>query len=1036
MRTGTTEMKQKRTLIELISRYKQLTIIVTGVLVLFGVLALVQMPRDEFPEFKIRQGLIIGIFPGASSQQVEEQLTKKVENYLFQYEAVDKEKTHSISKENVMVIYVELRKKENDPKAFWAKLQHGLNDFKSQLPSGVMSLTSNDDFGNTSAILLAVESENKTYKELEQYIEKFEDGVRKIPATSRVKHFGLQKEEINVYIDDAKLTNYGIKPLVVMAALKPQGTINYAGDIDDGKFIRPIHIPSGLKTENDVANQIIWSDPTGSVIRVKDVAKVVREYSEPDSYIRLNGKKCLLVSLEMLPGNNIVQYGDAVKNEIDKFTASIPSDVHVGLISDMPNFVSKSIYNFLKEFLLAIISVILVTLLLLPRRVALVAASAIPISILITLGIMWGTGMDLQTVSLAGLIIVLGMVVDNAIVIIDNYIEKLDNGITPHDAASQSVTDLFGSVFSATLILIFSFAPMAYFMTGLAGDFIKSLPLTIAYALIISLLVSVVLVPLMSYTFIKNGIKGQNNTGKKAAFLNWVQSLYDRLLENSFKKKKLVVLVGGLSFVLGIALLAITPQQPFPAFDRNQFSVEVFLPTGSSLQQTDQVLKELETLLRKDPRVKDVAAFVGTSSPRFNTLYAPNFPAKHFGQLLVITESSEATIKILDEYSSKFTNSQPNAYIKWKQLVMSFASAPIEVRVSGDSISTIKGIADRVANVFRGYTEVQKVRTDYGEPLQSVRLNLKQDEASRLGYSKALLDYSLMVGTKGFPISTIWEGDYPVNVNLVVGKKTKTCIEDVMNQYVTSPFLVTSVLVRQLAEARQEWTEGEIARRNGVRTITVRADIQRGVFALDIFKKAKPVIDGLALPPGVSISYGGDYEMNNEEVTPIYYAMGVTIAVIFFILLFQFRNIKTTLLIMLTMPLSIFGAALGLRLTGYAFGVTALVGIISLMGIVVRNGIIYISYAEELRREHGHSLTEAAIAAGKRRMRPIFLTSAAAAVGVIPMILSRSPLWGPLGAVICFGLIFAVVLSLLVIPVLYYLFHRNDFDKLDTSEIL
>ena len=1024
-------MKLKRTLIENILRYKQLIIIVTGVLVLFGVAALTQMPRDEFPEFKIRQGLIIGVFPGASSQQVEEQLTKKVENYLFQFEAVDKAKTHSVSKENVMVIYVELLKKENNPKAFWSKLQHGLNEFKGQLPSGVMSLTTNDDFGNTSAILLAVESESKTYKELEKYIEKFEDGARKIPATSRVKHFGLQKEEINVYIDDAKLTNYGIKPLVVMAALKPQGMVDYAGEIDDGKFIRPIHIPSGFKTENDVANQIIYSDPTGNVIRVKDVAKVVREYAEPDSYIRLNGKKCLLVSLEMMPGNNIVQYGAAVKKEIDKFTASVPEDVHVGLMSNMPSFVSKSIFNFLKELLLAIISVILVTVLLLPRRVALVAASAIPVSILITLGIMWATGMDLQTVSLAGLIIVLGMVVDNAIVIIDNYVEKLDQGITPHDAASQSVSDLFGSVFSATLILIFSFAPMAYFMNGMAGDFIQSLPLTITYALVISLLVSVVLVPLMCYTFIKQGIKGDNSKGKKAAFLNWLQSSYDRLLEGSFKRKKLVVVIGGISFALGLVLLMVTPQQPFPAFDRNQFSVEVFLPTGSSLQQTDQVLKEIEEQLKKDSRVKEVAAFVGTSSPRFNTLYAPNFPAKHFGQLLVITESSEATIKILDEYSRKYTNSNPNAFIKWKQLEMSIAKAPIEIRISGDSISTIKRVADQVSEIMRSYDGVLAVRTDYGEPLQAVALDLKQDEASRLGYSKTILDYSLLVGTKGFPVSTIWEGDYPVNVNLMVGKRTKTTVEDVMNQYVTSPFLVSSVPVRQLADAKQEWTEGEIGRRNGLRTITVKVDIQRGIFAANVFNKARPAIEGLKLPENVSIGYGGEYEMNIDEVTPIYYAMGVTVCIIFFILLFQFRNIKTTLLIMSTMPLSIFGAALGVKITGYPFGVTALIGIISLMGIVVRNGIIYISYAEELRHEHGHSLEEAAIAAGKRRMRPIFLTSAAAAVGVIPMIMSRSPLWGPLGAVICFGLIFAMVLSLLVIPVLYFLFHRSDFNKVE-----
>ncbi|MDP4193061.1 MAG: efflux RND transporter permease subunit, partial [Bacteroidota bacterium] len=1019
-------MKKKFTLIEQILRYKYFILVATALLVILGIVALVQMPRDEFPQFKIRQGLIIGIYPGASSQQVEEQLTKKVENYLFQYEAVNKAKTYSISKENVMVIYVELERKESDPKAFWSKLRLGLNDFKSELPSGVMSLTADDDFGNTSAILLAVESETKTYKELEKYVEKFEDKARRVPSTSRVKHFGMQKEVINIYVDDAKLTNYGIKPLMLMAALKPPSSVNYAGELDDGKLVRPIHIPAGYKTESDIANQIVYSDPAGNVVRVKDIATVVREYEEPSSFIKLNGKKCIIVSLEMLPGHNIVQFGDDVKKEIAKFTSEVPSDVKVGIISDMPDFVSTAIKNFLKEFAIAIVSVILVTILLLPRRIALVAASSIPVSIFITVGILWLMGVDLQTVSLAGLIVVLGMVVDNAIVIIDNYVEKLDHNITPHDAATQSVTDLFASVFSATMIIVFSFVPMSFLMTGTAGDFVRSLPVTVATALIVSLAVSVLLVPMMSYIFIKTGIKGESSNGKKGKFLSSLQKFYDGVLESSFRSKKNVVLIGLASFILGIVLLKFVPQQSFPPFERNQFAVEVYLPNGSSLAQTDKVMKEVETALRKDKRVKEVASFVGTSSPRFNTLYAPNFPSKNYGQMLVITEDSKGAMEILDSYSKKLSDAIPNAYVKWKQIEMMVAKAPIEIRISGDSLKTIKKIANQICSAAKGVKDVQWVRTDFGEELQSVALDLKKDEAARLGYSKMVLDYSIMAGTKGLPVSTLWEGDYPVGVNLKIDKKTKTGVDDIMNQYVTSPFLISSAAVRQLADARQEWTDGEIGRRNGVRTITVRMDVSRGTYASDVFSKIRPMVESMKLPDNVSISYGGEYEMSEEEMTPLYYSMMVTIAIIFLILLFQFRNIKTTILIMSAMPLSIFGASIGLLLTGYPFSVTALIGVISLMGIIVRNGIIYISYAEELRYEHGHSLEEAALSAAKRRMRPIFLTSAAAAVGVIPMILSRSPLWGPLGSVICFGLLFGMVLSLLVLPVLYYLFHRKD----------
>jgi multidrug efflux pump subunit AcrB len=1029
-------MKTKQTLIDFLLRYRQPLLFSTALLVLFGVIALVVMPRDEFPEFKIRQGLVIGVYPGASSREVEEQLTKKVENYLFRFESIDKAKTHSISKENVMVIYVEVGRDEQDPRAFWSKLRHGLNELKPQLPAGVMTLTADDDFGNTSAVLLAVESETKTYRELEKYIEAFEDDVRTIPATSRVKHFGLQKEEINIYIDDAKLAQYGIKPIVLLAALRPAGGVNFVGKLDDGKHNRPIHVSTAFACERDLANQIVYADPLGSVVRVKDVARIVREYREPDSFIRLNGKKCLIVSLEMLPGRNIVGYGKDIQKAIDRFTAGVPSDVHVGVVSDMPDFVSAAILNFLKEFGLAIVSVILVTVILLPRRVALVAASAIPVSVFITLGIMWLTGIVLQTVSLAALIIVLGMVVDNAIVIVDNYVEKLDNGILPREAASQSVTDLFGSVFIATLIIVLCFAPMSYLMTGSAGDFIRSMPMTVGYALSISLLVSVVLIPLLSYTFIRQGIRGGEESGRKGRFLAALQSAYDRLLEWSFRRKKGVILFGAGSFVLGILLLAFTPQQPFPAFQRNQFAVEVYLPAGSSLDETDRVMGKVEEMLLKDSRVKNVASFVGSSSPRFNSLYAPNFPGSNYGQLLVITESSPATEQLLDEYSRKAGDIFPSAHIRWKQLNMAVTKAPIEIRVSGDSIAALKRAGAEIAGILRQVEGVQWVRTDFESPLQTVDVRLKADEAGRMGYSKMLVEYALMVGTTGLPVSTLWEGDYAVPVNLKVDARRKSGVRQVTGQYITSPLVAVSVPLRQIADVRQDWSEGEIARRNGVRTLTVLADVDRDTYAAGIFSKVRPAVEALPLPPGMSISYGGEEEMSVEDLTPLYYALAVSIALIFMVLLAGFRKAKTALLIMTTMPLSIFGAAFGVVVAGYPFSVTAFIGLIGLIGIVVRNGIIYVSYAEELRHEHGHTLEEAAMSAARRRMRPIFLTSAAAAVGVVPMILSRSPLWGPLGSAICFGLAFALVLSLIVLPVLYYVFHTNDFTKVEEEPAL
>jgi multidrug efflux pump subunit AcrB len=1017
--------EKKRSLIDILLRYRQPIIILTAILVGAGIWGLVKMPRDEYPEFKIRQGIIVGIYPGASSEQVEEQVTDKVEKYLFQYKSVNRSKTYSVSKENLMIIYVEVSDKEKDPDGFWVKLRHGLNEMKAGLPSGLVSLTADNDFGNTSALLIAVQSDTKTYRELEDFIKKLETDVRRIPAVSRVKRYGAQKEEIHVYVDNAKLARYGIKPLTLAAAVNPQSAVGYAGELDDGQLIRPLHIPASYRTENDLAEQIVYADPAGTVVRLKDLARVVREYEEPQSYIRVNGKKCLVVSLEMQTGNNIVEFGKDVSKVIDDFDKSLPADVKIETLSNTPDAVSKSIGNFLKEFAIAVLAVIAVTLILLPSRVALAAAATIPITILSSLGILWAAGMDLQTVSLACLIVVLGLVVDDPIVIIDNYVEKLDGGLSRRTAASRSVQELFPSVFTATIIIMCCFFPITFFLNGVAEDFVRSMPPTVATTLTASLLAASLLTPLMCFFFIKQGVRN-DKTGKRSAFLNGLQKHYDLAVEKVFRKKVLAISIGALSFFVGLVILRLVPMQSFPKIERDQFAVEVTLPEGSSLGQTDAVLKDLEALLMKDPRVKVVTAFVGTSSPRFHTLYTPRFPSRDCGQLVVLTDSKESTVKILDEYSRKYVGSFPNAQVKWKQLEMVDYKEPIEIRISGNDIQDLKRTAGKVKDSLRSIRGIAWVHDDYREPVQAIDVKVKRDEATRVGYPNALLTYSLMAVTKGLPAATLWEGDYPLQVRFKFEGMNKPAPGDIENIYVTSPLLGSAVPVRQIADLRPAWTEGDIVRRNGVRTLTVQAELDRNAYASEVTKKIRPVVDKMSLPEGVRIKYGGETESSHEYFTLLFYSMAVSLTIIFLILMFEFRSLKKSLLIMIIMPLTIFGAAFGILVTGYPFSITAFVGMIALFGIVVRNGIIYVQYADELRRNHGYGPEQAAIAAGKRRMRPIFLTAMAAAVGVVPMILSGSSLWGPLGSVICFGLLFALVLSLLILPVLYYILHKNE----------
>jgi multidrug efflux pump subunit AcrB/outer membrane protein TolC len=1020
---------KKPGIIESAMRNRNIVIIIVVLLMIIGIVALKKMPRNEFPQFTIRQGVIVGVYPGATSAEVEQQLTKVVENYIFGYQEIKKAKTYSYSREGIMYIFVELNDNVKNADQFWSKIKHGLSELKMSLPSGVLALVANSDFGDTAALLITLSSDTRTYKEMEEQLKKLEAECRKIPATSKIKHYGLQKEKIYINVKPELLNEYNIKTLSLLGSYQSNGMVNYAGELKDGKYNMAVHLPPNFESEKDLADQIVYSDPQGNVVRLKNIATIERRYEDPDNYIKQNGKKTILLSLEMQPGNNIVEFGADVEKALETFKKTCPSGIEIAKISELPKYVDDSVSNFMEEFLIAIIAVIMVTMLLLPLRVASVAGITVPISVCVTLAFLYFFGVELHTVSLASLILVLGMIVDNSIVVIDNHVEKIDHGISPWHAAIKSAKELFIPIVTATLAIIATYVPLGVMIPGTAGEFMQTIPIVVSIALVLSVVIAVLLVPYLNFVFIKKGLHNKEKEKKGKSFLDWLQGWFDKTIEKAFRHPKMVIGSGLAFIVLAILLFKTTDQQLFPELERNQFAVEVYLPTGSSLESTANVLDSIETLLLKDERVTNVTSFVGTSSPRFQVAYAPNMPAPNYGQLLINTISDKATRAIVNEYSEKYADKFENAHVKFKILAMQLNKAPIEVRISSDSIRDIRIAEAKVDSILKKTEHIAWIRTDWDQRQQAIKVNLDRDKANRLGYSKGLVATSLMVGLDGVPLTTIWENDYPVEVRLSQELKEKKSIKTIEDQYITSPSSFSAIPLRSFASFTPEWTEGTIVHRNGTPTLTILLDNDLTGVAAKIFDEIKPQIDNLKLPEGTSINYGGDYEGQIEVFIPMAIALGLSIVLIFFIMLFQFKKEKLSLIIMSSMLLTLPGAAIGLKLIGYPFSITAFIGISSLCGMVVRNGIILIDYARELHEKHHMPIHEAAIAAGKRRMRPIFLTSAAASVGVVPMILSRSPLWGPLGTVICFGLLISMVLTLYILPVLYSLVYSNKPHK-------
>ncbi len=1015
--------------VEGVMRKSSIMLLIVSAFIVFGIYSLINMPKNEFPTFTVRQGVVAAVYPGATSAEVEEQVTKPLEKFLWGFKEIKKAKTYSESKDGMCYVFVELNDNVNNKDEFWSKFKIRLQQFKGELPSGVLALIANDDFGDTSAKLITLESKDKTYRQLHDYMNDLQDSLRTIPEVANMRIYGEQQEQIGIYIDRDRLSTYGLNTATLLASLKSQGLTIISGDVDDKNTVRPIHVVSNLATENDVAQQIVFSDPAGNVIRLRDIATIKREYPDADSYVKNNGKKCIVLSLEMNEGKNIVQFGDKVTEIMNRYQSILPSDVHIYTITDQSQVVNSSVVDFLKELLIAIVSVIVVIMLLLPIRVASVAAGTIPITIFIALGIFYAFGIELNTVTLAALIVTLGMIVDNSIVIIDCYIEKIDQGMSRWHAATLSAKEFFSSIFSATLAISITFFPLLITMRGMMLDFVKWFPLGVSIVLGVSLLIAVFMVPWMQYTFIKKGLKQDNSKQKHKTFLEIIQHYYNILINACFRHPFITLGFGVVTIVIGGALFANAPQKLMPRAERNQFAVEIYMPSGTAIERTAQVADSLQHLMKRDSRVLNVTTFYGSGSPRFQTSYAPQIGGTNFAQFIVNTKDDEDTQALLDKFTPMYSSYFSDAQVRIKQLDYSDAISPIEIRFSGSDLSQLHKTVDHAMAIMRRDSDLLLVRSNFEGTTSGLNVIMNSDESNRLGINKAML--SMNLATKfgnGIPLTKVWEGDYPVNVMLKDVKTGKQNPDDLSNAMVSGLVPGVNVHLSQIANVKPDWHESMIVRRNGVRTISVLADVRRGVNLNKITDRTLTSLKSVS-DKGVTLKVGGQRASDDENGPQIYGGLAISIVIIFVILIFHFKDIRMSVLIMFALLFSLLGAALGIYIMRQDVSLTGVLGMISLMGIIVRNGIIMIDYAEELRKKNKISAKHAAIQAAERRMRPIFLTSAAASMGVVPMVIQNSPMWGPMGVVVCFGTIVAMFFILTMIPIGYWMIFRIEDKK-------
>jgi len=1013
-------------------KFPQVTLVLFALLFAVGVAALATMPRREDPKITIHTGLIVAVYPGASSTEVEDRVTRPIEERLFRFSEIRRAKTFSTSRNGVVVVNVELNKSVVNADEFWSKLRLALAQLKqSDLPAEVRGPVVDSDFGDTVAVMIAIHGNGRESRELTEVAKTVEARLRAIPAVSKIRRIGEQKERIEVAASSERLAASGVNLQHVANALKERNTVAYGGAVPTDQNKVPIATDGALTSEDAIRRAIVDVPAGGRPVHVGDLATVSRVYADPTQFARVNGEQTVLLSVEMNEGNNIVFFGHDLQQALEELKPSIPAGVDLDLVANQPQVVRERVFDFFREFGIAILSVIFVTMLLLPMRVALVSAVAIPVTVATTFGLLNVCGVELQQVSIAALITVLGMVVDDAIVIADNYVELLDRKLAPDEAAWKSATEMAVPVLTATLTIIASFAPMLL-LSGAVGEFIRALPIAVAIALATSYVVAMTLTPLTARFFIRQGLVNHASEAELSAEgfspLAYMQGVYNRAITLAMLHRKLVLWAGAAIFAVGVLLLQFVPQQFFPLAERNQFVLDVWLPEGAKIEATDAVVRRIEAVLKTETQVVNATSFVGSSAPRFYYNVNPQPPATNYAQILVNTVQAKQTPALVGQLRNRLPMLAPEAKIYVKELQQGqVMEAPVEVRIVGPDradLATMRLLGDQVEQLLRHSAGAAYIHTDWHEDEWQLKVKLQEEVANRMGLTDATVAGQLGGEFDGAPVTTLWEADRAVDVALRLSEMKRQSADNLAETYVVSPVSGVRVPLGAIATLVPAWEPGRIVHRNGVPTLTVRAFAVDGRLASQILGDVQASVKKLQLPAGYRVEYGGEFENQNETFSELQKALLVSLVLIFLILLFQFRSFLDPLIIMTAFPLALPGAALGLLLTRNNFGFTAFIGIVSLGGLVVRNSIILIDYIH-VRLNEGVRVQQAALEAGERRLRPIFLTTMAAAVGVTPMILSRSSLWSPLASVIAFGLLGSMMFTLVVIPVLFVVVHER-----------
>ena len=1007
-------------------RHKSIIYYFIAVLLTFGIFSFTHMGRMEDPDFTMRT-MVVGVsWPGASPQQMSDQVTDKLEEKLRDLPGVDY--TKSFTDGSKSVIYINLKEDlpSNKIRPAWEEARNMINDEWKSLPSGVQGPSINDRFDDVYGTIYALSGDEFSYEEKRQQAENLKRQLLSVPNVKKITLIGVQEKSLDVTINKDKLASYQVSTQQLLTALKQQSAMVPAGMVNTDTNNVYLRINGVFDSVDAVKNMPIRIN--NQTIRLGDIADVTMTYKDPSSpQFYYEGKPAIGIAISMDAGANNIEFGKSIDTKLKELKTTIPAGLNLDQVSNQPHIVKESIGNFSQSLFEAIAIVLLVSFASLGIRTGIVVALTIPVVVSTTFVLMYENGIYLHKVSLGALILALGLLVDDAIIVVEMMSVKLEEGFNHWRAATFAYESTAFPMLSGTLITCAGFLPLAL-AEGMVAEFTKSLSIVVFMALILSWIASVLVSPVLGYKIIENKAeKPESEWTRRDHIMHRLKTVFyarfESLLHWALGHHKAVLLLTLGAFILSLLSFPLIKQEFFPSSTRNEIIISMQFPQSSSIDYTQNQAKSLDALLKDNEHIDHFTTYVGEGSPRFVLTLEPELPRANFMQTIIVTKSLEDRDALFKDLQDQLNDQYPSALINMQFVQIGPPSKyPVMLRVSGPDASEVKTIANDVKAKMQEDKDLHNIAFDWPDTEPVAQIHIDPDKARMLGinsYAVSLHLQSLLSGTKS---GEYYEGNQTVPVTFRLSGNENhnlTALSSLPIQTGNGSYVPLS----QIATISMSQEEGIIWHRNMMPTISIHANVGPDVLGN---AKTKEIYNKLAeyrqdLPTGYTIDLDGSAEKSVTAVQKLLMPMPIMLFAIMTILMFQLKRIALMFMALFTAPLGLIGVVLALNITRTPLGFMAILGIIALSGMIIRNSIILLDQIE-IHRAEGQSAREAIINSATLRFRPIMLTAIAAILGMIPLM--GSVFWSPLAIAFSGGLLVATILTLIVLPVMYATWYK------------